>query len=150
MTFKCNLKGMGIVFTTVICLAVLTGTTVSGMEIVRAGKAHATIVIAADAGDKVRTAAADLQRIIEKMSGAKLPLVTDDNAAAEPVILVGKSRLTDAAAVEIPSGWTPARREEGFVIHCRDGTLILAGNDEGRYHGTEYAVYDFLERLGVR
>ena len=28
--------------------------------------------------------------------------------------------------------------------------MILAGNDEGPFHGTEYAVYDFLERLGVR
>ena len=28
--------------------------------------------------------------------------------------------------------------------------LLLAGNNDGPYHGTEYAVYDFLRSLGVR
>jgi len=27
---------------------------------------------------------------------------------------------------------------------------VLAGNNDGPYHGTEYAVYDFLRSLGIR
>ena len=65
-------------------------------------------------------------------------------------MLIGKSRITDQQHIEIPSGLTPQRKEEGFVIVCKDDKLILAGNDEGPYHGTEYAVYDLLERLGMR
>jgi hypothetical protein len=133
------------------CLALaLSGTTGFGLEVVKKGKPAATIVVAADAGDKVRTAATDLQGYIEKMSGARLPLVTDGETTKGPVILVGRSRLTEAAGVKIPSGWTHARREEGFIIDSDGDRLVLAGNDEGLYHGTEYAVYDFLERLGVR
>ncbi|MCK4323923.1 MAG: hypothetical protein KAW89_05285, partial [Armatimonadetes bacterium] len=120
------------------------------MTIVQGGAPQATIVIAAEANDKVKTAAEDLQTYIEKMSGARLPLVTDQEDPDGPLILVGGSRLTRAMEVKIPSGLTPARREEGFVIDCRDDRLLLAGNDEWPYHGTQYAVYDFLNRLGVR
>ena len=136
------------------------------MVVVKDGKAHAVIVVSPDAlravesfdldhtnadlaSDKVAWAARDLQIYLEKISGAKLPIVADDPPEG-PAILVGRSRWTDAAKVEIPSGLTNARREEGFIILCRGDRLILAGNDEGPYHGTEYAVYDFLERLGVR
>jgi hypothetical protein len=43
----------------------------------RDGKPAATVVLAATATDKAKVAAADLVATIEKMSGAKLPLVTD-------------------------------------------------------------------------
>ena len=36
------------------------------------------------------------------------------------------------------------------MIVCRGDRLLLAGNNDGPYHGTEYAVYDFLRSLGVR
>ena len=52
--------------------------------------------------------------------------------------------------MDIPSGLTPARHEEGFVISAQGDRLLLAGNDAGPYHGTEYAVSEMLERLGVR
>ena len=45
---------------------------------------------------------------------------------------------------------TPQRDEEGFLLLCKGDRLVLAGNDEGPYHGTEYAVAEFLNRLGVR
>src|SRR5205814_4285200 len=86
-------------------------------------------------------------------------------------VLVGRSRLTDAIAnLRIPEGITPALREEGYVIRCAGDTLLLAGNDStvdkhlvdspsphawstigtSMYFGTRYAVYDLLNRLGVR
>lgn len=120
------------------------------LTLVAAGQPRATIVIAADAGAKVKTAAGDLQVYIEKMSGAKLPLATDADSPAGALILVGKSKAAAALRVAIPAGLTSSRREEGFVIACRGDRLLLAGNDEGPYHGTEYAVYEFLNRLGVR
>lgn len=85
---------------------------------------------------------------MKKISGAELPIVGDENGAQGPLVLVGKSRLTDA--LPIPSGLTASRKEEGFLILCKGDRLVLAGNDAGPYHGTEYAVYDFLERLGAR
>jgi hypothetical protein len=84
------------------------------------------------------------------MSGARLPITNDAVAVKGPVILVGAGKRTEPFKGKIPSGLTPARREEGFLIHCRGETLLIAGNDEGPYCGTIYGVADFLDRLGVR
>src|SRR6185295_11887091 len=62
----------------------------------------------------------------------------------------GSSKATDALKIAIPTGRTPAGREEGFVIVAQGNDLVLAGNDSDPYHGTEFAVYEFLERQGVR
>lgn len=124
------------------------------LVIVQDGQPKATIVIAKEAPEPVRqklqTAAEELQNYLEKISGAKLPIVDDSQNPAGALILVGRSRLTDPLGIAIPAGVTPARREEGFVIACRGDRLLLAGNNDGPYHGTEYAVYDFLRSLGVR
>ncbi|MCA1596806.1 MAG: DUF4838 domain-containing protein, partial [Chloroflexi bacterium] len=118
--------------------------------LVENNQARATIVTAAHANDKVTAAADDLSLYLQKISGAKPPRSLDTENVQGTVILVGKSKKTEAAHVRVPSGLTPARREEGFVIHCQGNILALAGNDDGPYHGTEYAVYEFLNRLGVR
>ncbi len=131
-------------------LAVGAGAEAQGMTLTRDGQPRATIVVAADAGEKVKLAAEELQTYLQKISGAKLPITTDTEQPSGVLILVGKSRLTEALPVAIPAGLTNARREEGFVIYCRGDRLLLAGNDAGPYHGTEYAVYTFLQRLGVR
>jgi hypothetical protein len=124
------------------------------MVLVENGQPRATIVIAKSAPEaakqKIQTAAGELQAYIEKMSGAKLPIVDDEQHPAGALILVGRSRDSDALSVAIPAGLKPDRREEGFVIACKGDRLLLAGNNDGPYHGTEYAVYDFLRSLGVR
>jgi hypothetical protein len=137
----------------------LQSTPVAAASLVENGAPRTTIVIAQaalepakdDAGaQKVSIAARDLQEYIRKISGATLPIAGDGSTPPGALILVGKSRLTDAMKVDIPSGLTPARKEEGYIIQSKNGNLILAGNDAGPYHGTEYSVYDFLERFGVR
>ena len=101
--------------------------------------------------EKVAWAARDLQHYLEKISGAKLPIIADDQPIPPgPRILVGRSQLTGPYDATIPSGLTRFRTDEGYAILTADNTLVLAGNDEGPYHGTEYAVAFFLHRLGVR
>ncbi len=123
------------------------------MVVVQNGQPRATIIVAKDVAEpakgKLQTAAEELQAYVQKMCGAKLPIVDDGQDVEGPVILVGRSRLSDALGVPVPAGG-PDRRDEGFVIVCRGDRLLLAGNDDGPYHGTEYAVYDFLRSLGVR
>ncbi|MDO8587482.1 MAG: DUF4838 domain-containing protein [Armatimonadota bacterium] len=131
-------------------LASITAGAAGNVAIVENGQPKATIVVSAQENAKVKVAAADLQAYIRKMSGAMPPIVTDAENPKGSLILVGKSRLTDEMKVSIPSGLTNARREEGFTIVCKGDRIALAGNDAGPYHGTEFAVYDFLNRLGVR
>jgi hypothetical protein len=99
---------------------------------------------------KTAAAARDLQVYVEKITGAKLPIVGDDRAPAGDAVLVGRSALTKALDAKIPSGLTPARNEEGYLIFCQGNRLLLAGNDEEIYRGTQYAVAEMLHRFGVR
>jgi hypothetical protein len=99
---------------------------------------------------KRRAAALDLQDVVRRISGALLPIASADAPPAGRLILIGPSPAATKTAVAIPSGLTPERKEEGFVLHCTADRLLLAGNDAGPYHGTEYAVYSLLHRLGAR
>lgn len=140
------------------------------VTLVKDGKPAATIVISKAAFDapapatgqrqaglqpqKARRAADELRKYIEKISGAILPIVADDPAPAIPrgeaTILVGAGKLTEPLKLDIPTGLSRERREEGYLICARGNTLVLAGNDMGPYQGTFYAVSEFLNRLGVR
>ena len=140
----------------------------AALTLVQDGKPRATIVVSkaaltADANpkpeqltdkqpaaSKIAAAAHDLQQYVLKISGARLSIVGDDKAPDGPIILVGKSKLSASFDRQIPAGLTPQRDEEGFLLLCKGDRLVLAGNDEGPYHGTEYAVAEFLNRLGVR
>ncbi len=119
--------------------------------LVRDGRPAATIVTAESPGENARTAALELQKYLEKISGAKLPVATDAAAPEGTLVLVGPSRLTKQIPnLRIPSGRTPNLREEGFVIRTHGNRLVLAGNDSEPYLGTRYAVVEFLAGLGVR
>lgn len=136
--------------------------------LVRDGEPRAVIVVSKDAyaahpwrpapgpspaaSAKVRLAAEELQRYVARMSGATLPIVADGSpgAAGTSRILVGVGVAVEALGVDVPRGLTPERRDEGYVIDARRDVLVLAGNDEGPYQGTFFAVADFLEREGVR
>ncbi|MHB0939900.1 MAG: DUF4838 domain-containing protein [Armatimonadota bacterium] len=103
-------------------------------------------------------AAQELQKYIEKMSGAKLPVVeegqpVEGNPAVQ--ILVGYTKAAAKLGVKIPSGFNPAIRpdfgeEEGFVLKTSGNALVVAGNNDGPYKGTLYAAYALLEQLGCR
>lgn len=144
-----------------------TAPCVHAFTLTRDGQPEATIVIADKAfqakryprtiwaigkpEEKVRAAAEDLQDYIEKISGAKLPIVSDTATGRKGgTIYVGESAGTAALKLQLPSGVTKDFQEEGFTIHARGDTLALAGNDAGPYHGTEYAVFELLHRLGAR
>jgi len=115
------------------------------------GRAVAKIVVAPEPSENARIAAAELQKYLRKIAGADLPIVTDRDEPSGPLILVGRSRLTEQVpGLEIPHGLTKNLREEGFVMRTHEDWLILAGNDTEPYLGTRYAVVEFLHRLGVR
>jgi len=141
---------------------VLTG---AETTIVRDGKAAAVIVVSKDPAASARQAAIDLQRTIKEISGADIPVVSEDEVQngkegfslttkpgekLDSVILLGNSRWVGAEGVQ-PAGFPP----EGFLHRARNGVIVIAGNDRREngleLYGTLYAAYDFLERhFGVR
>lgn len=151
------------------CIFSITCSVNRAITLVQDGKPSATIVIAEKAfqakpyqrdyratpkpEEKIRTAAKDLQAYLTKISGSTLPIVSDMDVAAGKAgnrIYIGESTDTVQLDLHYPRGITKDFREEGYAIVSKNSTLVLVGNDTGPYHGTEYAVFDLLSRLGCR
>ena len=124
------------------------------LTLVANGKPGAAIITAAE--PHALRAAAAIRKYIEKMSGAHLPIIKEDEAPRLPVsIFVGHTAAARRFGVKIPAGFNPAIRpevfeEEGFVIKTKGANLFIGGNSDGPYQGTIYGAYEFLERLGCR
>ncbi len=81
-----------------------------------------------------------LQSMIEKATGAKLPIV--EKAGKEAAIIVGDCE--EAAGAGLEGAKMPV---EGFAIKTAPGRAYIVGNASGR----KWGVYEFLERfVGVR
>ncbi|MCL5103203.1 MAG: DUF4838 domain-containing protein [Armatimonadetes bacterium] len=108
-------------------------------------------------------AASELQSHVKKITGATLPIVTDDVNLQGTRILVGESAATAALGLH-----SSDFDQQEYLIKFMPNTLVLMGRDaQGQTNpgfvvdatvpspyddiGTCYAVYDFLERYcGVR
>ena len=119
------------------------------VTLVERGKATAVIVIPAGSSS---AEAVHLQRYIEKVGGAKLDIITEDQlgeAKRGARVFVGPcsaaSRVVDIKNLQ----------PEGFVIKTEGSDLFIVGQDATatglKVAGTFYGVCEFLERyLGVR
>jgi hypothetical protein len=108
------------------------------------GRSRYSIVIAPDASPSEQRGASELQKFIEEMSGARLPITTDPAQAGEHAVLVGQSAALQQLQLGIDFDSLGA---EGFVLKTVGNHLVIAG---GRERGTMYGVYGFLQRLGCR
>ncbi|MCX6633596.1 MAG: DUF4838 domain-containing protein [Acidobacteria bacterium] len=123
-----------------ILLAFLVAGTVAAAHLTLAenGRSAYSIRVARDASPSEKRAAAELQRFLGEMSGARLPIV-DDTAKSK-----GRSILIGRGGGKIPF---ESLGPEGFVLKTVGRNLVIAG---GRERGTMYGVYTFLDRLGCR
>src|SRR5262249_33804894 len=111
------------------------------LDLVRNGKSRYAIVVAPDASPSERHGAEELQRFLEQMSGAHLPIA----AEARPyMVLVGNSPALEQLGLKI--SFTDLGNE-GFRLKSTGRHLVIAG---GRLRGTMYGVYGLLEKLGCR
>lgn len=122
----------------------VAGATTKPLELARDGHSTYSIAISRDASLSEKRGSEELQRFLEEMSGAHLPIVTDAQKAHGKLILVGKSDFLDSLRVQIPYALLG---HEGFAIKTAGSHLVIAG---GRQRGTMYGVYSFLEKLGCR
>lgn len=103
------------------------------------------IVVASNAIPSERYAAEELQRYLERISGAKLPVVTDEGAAAGNEILLGDNAHLRRLGPPVDFAKLGT---DGFVLRSHGTCVVIAG---GKPRGTLYGVYALLEeKLGVR
>ena len=115
--------------------------------------------LSAAANDVHRFVAEEIQRYVELLSGGRLPIVTEPEAApAGVLILVGGPRanetvrgLVDRGVVDLGDLDLGGRTADGaYLLKSVDldgrGCVVVAGRDDA---GTMYAAYELLEWLGV-
>ena len=101
------------------------------------------IVLPANATVIEQTAAEELNTYLEKMTGSKIPVVTEGTSTAAG-IYIGATDFAAANNVTYPD----AQFNEGWAIKAVNGNLVLCG---GETRGVLYSVYHLLEDcLGVR
>ena len=134
-----------------------------GADIVTNGNADAIIVLHENATRSARFAAAELQYHVKLMTGAELPCTTQAPDGAKTVIHIGDT----AQSVRAGFGHD-AFKEQEYLVMVKGREIFLTGHenpdDTGDFDysdaktfpnpwrpmGCAYAVYDFLEMLGVR
>ncbi len=109
------------------------------------GKSPYRIIITADAIPSERYAAEELQRYLERISGARLPIATDAEKLGSREIILGDN----AHLRQVDASLAPAKlATDGFTLRTRRNHLLIAGSQP---RGTLYGVYALLEdKLGVR
>ena len=113
--------------------------------IARKGESKYRIVVPAGAIPSERYAADELQHYLEKMSGAKIPIVTDVEKPDSHEILLGNNTHLAKLGAKIDFAKLGS---DGFVMRVKGNRVIIAG---GRPRGTLNGVYTLLEeKLGVR
>ncbi|MCH5373389.1 MAG: DUF4838 domain-containing protein, partial [Planctomycetes bacterium] len=88
------------------------------------GQPCAEIVIAADPPRSTRLAAGELQTYIQKISGARLPIVTVPRPEVPVKVYVGKCRTTDERNIDAGD-----LKDGAYRIVSGDDWLVLIGDD---------------------
>ncbi|HUT73946.1 MAG TPA: DUF4838 domain-containing protein [Armatimonadota bacterium] len=109
------------------------------------GRSDYRIVLSASASPSEKHAAQELQMFLERICGARLPIVTDEETLGEHEIILGDNAHLREIGEKVD---LEGLGDEGFVIRTAPPHLVIAG---GRLRGTMYGVYTFLEdHLGCR
>ncbi|MBN1899809.1 DUF4838 domain-containing protein [Candidatus Sumerlaeota bacterium] len=130
----------------ILAAAALTANADSASFMVKSGKAVAIIVIPDDATSGEKYAAQELRDHIRKITGAELSLSSEKLYSREngPFISIGR---TDLSRKYVSDEQLKTMGDDGYHIFCKDGNAFFIG---GRRRGAIYAVYEYLESLGVR
>lgn len=118
------------------------------LPIASGGKSEYVIVLPQNASPSQQRAAEELQRFLQQITDAHLPIVTDEPGSLAQVrraIALGDNRLLRDSGVQVD--WQ-SLGDEGFSIIPKPPHLFIAGSAK---RGTLYGVYSFLEDdLGCR
>ncbi len=109
------------------------------------GQSAYRIVVADGASPSIQHGAEELQAFLGQMTGAKLPIVSDQQPQGPKEIILGDNAHLRKLGVTVDFA---ALGKEGYVIRTVGDHLVIAG---GPVRGAMYGVYGFLEdHLGCR
>lgn len=127
------------------------GSAAAGTVLVRDGAAQALIAVPSDAGEFERKAAQELADYVERMSGARLGVVTAEAAKVEGLLRDSRAKglglvlLGSLAQADADLG-DKAGVRGAFVLKAGASEVRIAGVGEGVYYG----ALELLEQAGCR
>ena len=126
--------------------------------LVEDGRARAVVVLPTGADDVERLAAEELVNYIEKISGARLGIIgQDEEFRSGTFVRILLGRAAQAAIVDLNVDRALGERRD--IISCRDGYVIRVEVRAGQAvvgiagptsYGTLYGAYELLKKLGCR
>ena len=109
------------------------------------GQSAYRIVVADGASPSIKHGAQELQMFLKQMSGASLPIISDQQPREPKEIILGDNAHLRRLGVKIDFA---SLGKEGYVIRTVGEDLVIAG---GPVRGAMYGVYGLLEdHLGCR
>ena len=113
------------------------------LKLAEGGKPLATIVTPAKPDSKIKQAANELQKYVEKICGVKLPIKMNGKRVAGTGLYIGQCEGSPACTLE-----KAGKSWEGYQIVEKDGSLHFLGLNPTP---VAFCVYSFIEDdLGVR
>lgn len=99
-----------------------------------------------ESGAKAKIAANDLRGVLRSMTGWNFP-ITDEFEENNELFyfILGENELTNSLGYKNESGY-PGK--ESVTVSQRGNFVVLMGNDDGNFNGTQFAVTALLEKLG--
>lgn len=126
---------------TLAAASLVAGMSLQGLEVAAHGNSQCRIVIAENAIPAEKTAAAELQKYIEKISGATVPVVNTPSEE-QSNIFVGISPESDVLLADYPELKEILKKDDAILLKNFGKDLLICGD---RPRGTLYAVYTLLE-----
>jgi len=109
----------------VVLLALLgTTATAADLPLTREGRPIATVVVSAEPTPAAAFAVQEFVGHIRRITGAVLPVVTDEVGVTGPRVLIGPSAATARLGIQLDD-----LRSQEYVIRFFPDTLVLAGRD---------------------
>jgi hypothetical protein len=136
-------RHLGLVVAFTAALASLTQAA-DKLTLAQDGRSTYRIILPKSASPSEHRGAAELQSYIEQLSGAKLPITSDNEPLPKSAIFIGQTRHTAALL-----GNNPPQNlgEEGFLLKTAGPHVIIQGSPA---RGAMYGCTALLEKLGVR
>ncbi len=128
-----------------LCLAGQAMGRADELVLAEGGQSAYRIVVADNASPSTRHGAEELQMFLEQMTGAKLPIISDQQPLGPREIILGENAHLAKVNSKIDF---QALGNEGYAIRTVGPHLVIAG---GALRGNMYGVYGLLEdHLGCR
>jgi hypothetical protein len=125
--------------------AVANATRAGELVLAEGGRSAYKLVLADDASPSTRHGAEELRTFLRQITGATLPIVSDQQPLEAKEIILGDNAHLRKRGVAIDFA---ALGKDGYVIRTVGESLVIAG---GPLRGAMYGVYGFLEdHLGCR